>query len=363
MRASPKPIIAITTGDPAGIGPEITVKALEQGRKWIQRRVIPVVIGDAQVMTQALQIAKSDLKIHIVKDPGEVSDEGPIINVLDMKNVKIGQLKHGKVDAMAGRASHEYIVKAAELAREGHARAIVTGPVSKEAINKAGLPFTGHTELLAELTGAREYAMLFVHGHFRVSHVTTHASLRKACDQVKKERVLSVVRLTHQTMKRFGIKNPRIGVAGLNPHSGEDGLFGDEEIREIIPAIGAARQEGIVVEGPIPGDTVFSKLKGRLYDVVVAMYHDQGHIPVKLLTFSLGKGGKDWSQVGGVNVTMGLPVIRTSVDHGVAFGKAGEGRANPESLLDAIKLAIRLLGKSHMKSSPWNRAFRRKNSG
>ena len=346
MGVKKKPVIAITIGDPAGIGPEITVKALEQGRKWIQRRVVPVVIGDARVMGQALQIAKSALNLHIVKDLDCVEDEGPVVNVLDMKNVRINRLKHGKVDPMAGKAAYECIVKAAELARAGLVRAIVTGPVSKEAINKAGLLFTGHTELLADLLGTKEYAMMLAHGPFRVSHVTTHSSLREACDKVKKDRVLSVIRLTHQTMKKLGIDDPIIAVSGLNPHAGEDGLFGEEDRKEIAPAVEAAKREGIRAEGPIPPDTVFTKLKGRLYDVVVVMYHDQGHIPVKLLGFSVKKGGKDWSQMGGINMTMGLPVIRTSVDHGVAFGKAGEGRANPESMLDAIKLAVQLLAKS-----------------
>lgn len=345
MAKKRKPTIAITTGDPAGIGPEITVKAIEQGRKWIQRRVIPVVISDARVMVQALQIARSDLKIHVVKNLDEAVKEGPIINVLDMENVKMNRLKYGKVGAMAGKAAYEYIVKAAELARAGLIRAIVTGPVSKEAINKAGLPFTGHTELLANLLGTKEYAMMLAHGPFRVTHVTTHSSLREACNKVKKKRVLSVIRLTHQTMKKLGIDNPRIAVAGLNPHAGEDSLFGDEDRKEIAPAVEMAKREGIMAEGPIPPDTVFTKLRGRLYDVVVVMYHDQGHIPVKLLGFTVKKGGKDWSQMGGINMTMGLPVIRTSVDHGVAFGKAGEGRANPESMLDAIKLAIQLIRK------------------
>ena len=343
MKINKKPFIAITMGDPSGIGPEIIIKALRLGRKRIHRDVIPVVIGDAQVMTQAVRIAKSDLKIHPIRDLFSAVSHSMTINVLDLGNVRIDQLKHGKVDPLAGKASVEYIQKAAELARAGLIRAIVTGPVSKEAINKADIPFTGHTELLAELMETKEYAMLLAHGPFRVSHVTTHASLRKACEMVKKKRILSVIRLTHQTMKELGIENPRIGVAGLNPHSGEDGLFGDEEKREILPAVEEAKREGIEAEGPIPPDTIFTKLKGKLYDAVVAMYHDQGHIPVKLLGFSLKKGGKEWSQMGGVNITMGLPVIRTSVDHGVAFGKAGKGRANPQSMVDAIKLAIRFI--------------------
>jgi len=187
--------------------------------------------------------------------------------------------------------------------------------------------------------------MLLAHGDFRVSHVTTHASMRNCCDRIKKERVFTVIRLTHEFLKRLGIVNPRIGVAGLNPHSGEDGLFGDEEKKEIIPAIEEARGKGWNVEGPVPPDTVFTKMKGKQYDAVVAMYHDQGHIAVKLVGFSMKPGGKEWDKMSGTNMTLGLPIIRTSVDHGVAFGKAGEGRANPQSMVDAIKLAIQLAKK------------------
>jgi 4-hydroxythreonine-4-phosphate dehydrogenase len=184
--------------------------------------------------------------------------------------------------------------------------------------------------------------MLLAHGPFRVSHVTTHTSMRKACDRIKKDRVFTVIRLTYEVLKQLGIENPRIGVAGLNPHSGEDGLFGDEEKTEITPAIEEAKKRGWSVEGPVPPDTVFTKMKGKQYDAVVAMYHDQGHIAVKLVGFSMKPGGKEWDKMSGINMTMGLPIIRTSVDHGVAFGKAGEGRANPESMVDAIKLAIQL---------------------
>jgi len=345
-----RPFIAITIGDPAGIGPEITVKALAKDWNWISRRAIPVVIGDANVMAQALQIARSDLPLHILSQLSDAKAEGPVLNLLDMKNVEMDRFVHGKADPMTGKAAYDYIVKAAQLAREGLVRAIVTGPVSKEAINKAGLPFTGHTELLAELLGAKDYAMMLAHGPFRVAHVTTHCSLREACERIKKERVLSVIRLTNETLKHMGVEGAKIAVAGLNPHAGEEGLFGEEDRREIAPAVVEARAEGIDVEGPIPPDTIFPKLKGRLYDAVVVMYHDQGHIPVKLLGFSVKKKGMDWSQMGGINLMMGLPVIRTSVDHGVAFGKAGQGRANPESMRDAIKMAIRLLSKkSHPK--------------
>lgn len=341
MRAKrPKPVIAITMGDAAGIGPEIIVKALE--RKNLHRRSIPVVVGDAKTMEQAVGIAKSKLKIQAISDLDPFREKPECLQVLDLKNINLQRLKHGQIDPMPGKAAVEYIQKAVALALEGRVAAIVTAPIHKEAINKAGFHYSGHTELLAHLTGTKDYAMLLVHGPFRVSHVTTHTSLRRACELIKKERVLTVIRLTYEILKELGIEHPKIGVAGLNPHSGEDGLFGDEEQKEIGPAIAEARKKGWDVEGPVPPDTVFTKLKGKLYDAVVAMYHDQGHIPVKLAGFSLKAGGSEWTKMSGVNVTMGLPIVRTSVDHGVAFGKAGEGRANPQSMVEAIKLAIKL---------------------
>lgn len=333
--------IAITMGDAAGIGPEIIVKALE--KKELHRQAIPIVVGDGQTMEQALRIAKSRLRVQAISDISEAQEDPQTIFVLDLKNIDLPKLRHGRVDPMAGKAAVEYIQKAVALAQEGKVAAIVTAPIHKEAINKAGFHYSGHTELLADLTQTKEYAMLLAHGPFRVSHVTTHTSMRKACDRIKKERVFTVIRLTYDFLQKLGIENPRIGVAGLNPHSGEDGLFGEEEIQEITPAIEEAKKRGWAVDGPVPPDTIFTKMRGKQYDAVVAMYHDQGHIAVKLVGFSMKPGGKEWDKMGGINVTMGLPIIRTSVDHGVAFGKAGEGRANPESMIDAIKLAIELV--------------------
>ena len=333
--------IAITMGDAAGIGPEIIFKALE--KKELHRQAIPIVVGDGQTMEQALRIAKSRLRVQAISDISEAQEDPQTIFVLDLKNIDLPKLRHGRVDPMAGKAAVEYIQKAVALAQEGKVAAIVTAPIHKEAINKAGFHYSGHTELLADLTQTKEYAMLLAHGPFRVSHVTTHTSMRKACDRIKKERVFTVIRLTYDFLQKLGIENPRIGVAGLNPHSGEDGLFGEEEIQEITPAIEEAKKRGWAVDGPVPPDTIFTKMRGQQYDAVVAMYHDQGHIAVKLVGFSMKPGGKEWDKMGGINVTMGLPIIRTSVDHGVAFGKAGEGRANPESLIDAIKLAIELV--------------------
>jgi 4-hydroxythreonine-4-phosphate dehydrogenase len=339
-RKKPKIPIAITMGDAAGIGPEIIVKALE--RKDLHRRALPVVVGDAKTMEQALVIAKSGLKIQSISAVDQAQDDPGTMPVLDLKNIDLAKLKHGRIDPMPGRAAVEYIQKAVALAMKSRVGAIVTAPIHKEAINQAGFHYAGHTELLAHLTGTKEYAMLLAHGSFRVSHVTTHTSMRNACDRIKRDRVFTVIRLTHEFLKQLGIENPRIGVAGLNPHSGEEGLFGDEEQKEILPAIEEAKGKGWMVEGPVPPDTVFTKMKGKQYDAVVAMYHDQGHIAVKLVGFSMKPGGKEWDKMSGVNLTLGLPIIRTSVDHGVAFGKAGEGRANPQSMVDAIKLAIQL---------------------
>jgi len=231
-----------------------------------------------------------------------------------------------------------------DLAMAGEIDATVTGPIHKEALNLAGFHYAGHTEIYSDLTNTKDYAMMLADGDFRVVHISTHVSLREACDLVKKDRVLRVIRLARDMLDRLNTERARIAVAGLNPHAGEGGLFGGEEEKEIIPAIEAAKGEGIDVEGPFPPDTIFSKARGGDYDAVVVMYHDQGHIAMKTAGFTYNEDGQ-WSSISGVNVTLGLPIIRTSVDHGVAFGKAGEGRANPQSMIQAIKLAVQLCKK------------------
>ena len=246
------------------------------------------------------------------------------------------------VSADCGRASFEYVKKVIELALAKEIDATVTGPINKEAINLAGFHYSGHTEIFADFTRTKDYAMMLLHGHFRVIHVSTHVSLREACNRVRRDRVYRVIQLGHETLNRLGIENPKIGVAGLNPHAGESGLFGREEIEEIEPAIVQAQKDGLKVEGPVPPDTVFSKMQGGQYDLVVVMYHDQGHIPTKLLGFQYDEKTKTWGSISGVNITCGLPIIRVSVDHGTAFGKAGEGRANPESLVQALRIAAQL---------------------
>jgi len=333
-----RPIIGITMGDPAGIGAEIAVKAL--GNEEIYRKSKPVVIGSSCVIDDALKFIPSNLKLNVIKNTEEIKGEFGIIDLIDLDNIKLDEFDYGKVSAKAGQASLDYIYKAIDLAMEGLVNALVTGPIHKEAIKAAGSPFAGHTEIFGFRTKTKNYAMMLADENLRVIHVSTHVSLRQACDLVKKERVLTVIHLADKALKDLGIKNPKIGIAGLNPHAGEGGLFGKEEIEEIIPAIIQATKEGIDVEGPIPPDTIFSKTIGGQYDIAVVMYHDQGHIPMKVIGFKYNKETNKWSTMSGVNVTVGLPIIRTSVDHGVAFGKAGEGRANEESMVQAIKMAI-----------------------
>ncbi|HHD57410.1 MAG TPA: 4-hydroxythreonine-4-phosphate dehydrogenase PdxA, partial [Desulfobulbaceae bacterium] len=224
-------------------------------------------------------------------------------------------------------------------AMAGQIDGTVTGPISKEAIHGAGYHYAGHTEIYGSLTDTVDYAMMLVDNGFRVVHVSTHVSLREACDRVKKDRITTVINLTHSAVRQMGVSSPSIAVAGLNPHCGEGGMFGDEEMREILPAVREANARGLTVEGPIPADTVFVKMRGGMFDAVVVMYHDQGHIPAKLVGFQYNDRTKSWDSMSGVNVTLGLPIIRTSVDHGTAFDKAGDNCANPQSMVEAIKLA------------------------
>lgn len=327
-------------GDPGGIGPEICAKALNLPDMFTLCR--PLVVGDAEIMADAVRFSNLNLGIHRCPGPADGRYLHGVIDVLDLSNMPLEKLRHKQVTPEQGRASFEYVAKVIELAQEGSIHGTVTGPINKAALNAAGYHYAGHTEIYAELTRTRDYAMMLAEGDFRVAHVSTHVSLREACDRVRKERVKRVIELTNAALNRLGIASPHIGVAGLNPHCGEGGLFGHEDEREIMPAVAEERALGIDTEGPIPADTVFSKMKGGMYDAVVVMYHDQGHIPTKLVGFQYDDRTGTWGQLSGVNVTLGLPIIRTSVDHGTAFGKAGEGRANPQSMIEAIRLAARL---------------------
>jgi 4-phospho-D-threonate 3-dehydrogenase / 4-phospho-D-erythronate 3-dehydrogenase len=334
-----KPIIGITMGDPASIGPEITLKAL--GKREIYEACNPVVIGDASLMEQSLRIPGiPPVQIHAITSVGAARFTYGTIDVIDLGLVDKSTLKIGEVSAEAGNAAFQYVKKVIELALAGEIDATVTNALNKEAMNLAGHHYAGHTEIYAELTKTAKYTMMLVYEDLRVVHVSTHVSLREACNLVKKDRVLEVIRIANQACKDMGVEHPRIGVAGLNPHCGENGLFGREEIDEIVPAIALARLTGIEAEGPVPPDSIFSKAKGGMYDIVVAMYHDQGHIPLKLLGFIYNREQQKWEAVKGVNITLGLPIIRTSVDHGTAFDQAGKGSASDQSLVNAIEYAI-----------------------
>ncbi|KOA18450.1 4-hydroxythreonine-4-phosphate dehydrogenase 2 [Clostridium homopropionicum DSM 5847] len=328
------PILGITMGDPCGIGPEITVKALSN--KEIYATCHPLVVGSAKVVEEAIKICESNLKVNIISDVAEAKFIYGTVDVLNQDTVDIASFVRGKVSEMGGKAAYEAIAKVIDLAMQNKIDATITGPLNKEALNLAGYHYSGHTEIYAKLTNTKDYTMMLADGNLRVVHVSTHVSLREACNRCTKERVFKVIKLAEEACKNLGILKPRVAVAGLNPHSGENGLFGTEEIDEIIPAILKAKSIGIDVDGPIPPDTIFSKAQGGIYDIVVAMYHDQGHIPVKLLGFQYDNKTNKWNAVSGVNITLGLPIIRSSVDHGTAFDQAGKGSANEESLINAI---------------------------
>jgi 4-phospho-D-threonate 3-dehydrogenase / 4-phospho-D-erythronate 3-dehydrogenase len=336
-----RPILGITMGDPAGVGPEIIARAAAGAE--VQRTCRPVVIGDASVMREALRLVDSPLRLRSVADVADCRWGESTLECLDLANVESATLPRGEVSAAAGRAAHAYILRAIDLAMSKAIDGMVTAPINKEALAAAGMPHTGHTEILAAVSNTRDYAMLLMGVELRVIHVTTHVSLRRVPDLVTPERVLRTIRLAQRTMEGLGQPRPRIAVCGLNPHAGEDGLFGDEEKTAIAPAIEAARREGLDVHGPLPADTLFSRARGGEFDIVVAMYHDQGHIPVKTLGFSYDEKSRRWTGLSGVNVTVGLPFLRVSVDHGTAFDRAWKGIANAESMVEAIDVAVRML--------------------
>ncbi len=321
-----KPLLAITMGDPAGAGPEIVVKALHAPE--VRSICRGLVIGDAGVMRAAAEIVGLPMVIHVVARPEDMREGDDVLNVLDLDDVDLSTLIRGRVSASAGKAAYDAIEKGTLLTLEHKTDAIVTAPLNKDALNQAGYHFPGHTQILAHLSGARDAVMMLTADNLRIVHVSTHVSLRDACDLVKKSRILRVMQLGVDAARSMGVETPRVVVPGLNPHSGEGGLFGTEEETEIIPAIEEARALGMDVKGPLPPDTAFLRAYRGEFDLVVAMYHDQGHIPIKMVGFEKG-----------VNVTLGLPIIRTSVDHGTVFGKAGKGTANPVSMIEAIKLA------------------------
>ncbi len=334
------PKIAITMGDPAGIGPEIVVKALNDPNTYQQCR--PLVTGNASVIQRAVEILGLDLQINAIEQVSQALFTFGTIDVIDLDCVDINTLEYGAVSAQAGNAAFLSIRKAIELAMVGEVDATVTAPLNKEALNLAGHHFNGHTEMYAHFTNTKKYAMLLADEFLRVIHVTTHVPLRQACDLVKKERIIAVTQLLDDACRQFGIEKPRLGIAGLNPHSSDGGLFGWEEEKEIIPAIEELKAMGYDVAGPVPPDTLFAKAKCGFYDGCVAMYHDQGHIPFKVVGFNWDKETQKMESVQGVNITLGLPIIRVSVDHGTAFDVAGKGIASPDAMLLSIDYATRM---------------------
>ena len=348
-----KPIVGITMGDPAGNGPEITVKALAHADLYDRCR--PIVVGDAKMIEQAARfVGRPDIQIHRCGQVSDAKFQPGTIDVLHLELISdVKTFPIGQVSIEGGNAAFQCVKKVIQLAMDGQLDATCTNALNKEAMNKAlefyhgensdgYTHFDGHTEIYAAYTHTKKYTMMLAHHDLRVVHVSTHVSLREACDRVKKDRVLEVIQIADKACRDMGIENPKVAVAGLNPHCGENGLFGTEEIQEIKPAIEAARAAGINAIGPIPPDSVFSEALGGWYDIVVCMYHDQGHIPLKTVGFVYDREAQAWKAVEGVNVTLGLPIIRTSVDHGTGFALAGKGTSNELSLVNAIDYAVRM---------------------
>jgi 4-phospho-D-threonate 3-dehydrogenase / 4-phospho-D-erythronate 3-dehydrogenase len=334
------PTIAITMGDPASIGPEVAVKALLKQK--IHAICKPLMVGDAKVFEQIIDKLQLPAKVNAITKVADAKFKLGTIDVFDLNITDVGKLEFGKIAAMCGEASFQAVKKAIELAIAKEVDATVTGPINKKSINEAGHHFAGHTEIYAHYTGTKKYAMLLVEDNINVIHVSTHVSLRQACDLVKKERIVQVIELIVDGLKRLGKTNLKIGVAGLNPHAGDSGLFGTEDDLEILPAVEEARKSGYDVEGPVPPDTMFAKAAQGAYGGVVAMYHDQGHIPFKLAGFKWNAEKQQMDSVKGVNITLGLPIIRTSVDHGTAFEIAGKGIASADAMILAIESAVQL---------------------
>ncbi|MBO1703611.1 4-hydroxythreonine-4-phosphate dehydrogenase PdxA [Eubacterium callanderi] len=322
-----KPIIAIPMGDAAGIGPEITVRALAD--KMIQDIARCVVVGDKDVLEDAIRVSGVDLKIKCIEEPANGDYTPGVLNLIDLDNIDMNTLKIGEIQAMTGQAAYEYIKKATELCLERKADVLTTTAINKESLKLAEVPYIGHTEIVGALTGTENPLTMFQVRNLRVFFLTRHVSLRKACDLVTKDSLLTFIRDCVKALEVLGVKNPKIAVAGLNPHSGEHGLFGTEEVDHVIPAVETAKARGIDIEGPIGADSVFYQALNGRYDAVLSLYHDQGHIATKMVDFERT-----------ISITNGMPILRTSVDHGTALDIAGKGIASPVSMIEAIRLAV-----------------------
>ena len=329
MTTGKKPAIAITMGDPCGIGPEVVVKAMADPKVYNTCR--PLVVGNVYAMEQAVSLTGLPVKIAESADPAAGGLEPGVIDVVDIHNLNPEDITVGQISPTCGKAAMEWVTKAGELALTGVVDALATAPLNKEAASLAGYTSIGHMELLQELSKSKTVATMLMAKNLRVVHLSTHRSLRLACDLVKKDRILEYLRLTHESFIKFGFTNPKIAAAALNPHASDGGLLGDEEAQEIAPAVEAAKQEGINAIGPVPADVIFHQAIQDQYDAVLCMYHDQGHIPVKVYGFEES-----------ITANLGLPFVRTSVDHGTAFDIAGKGVASHVSMLESIRLAVAL---------------------
>ena len=327
MADAQKPAIAITMGDPCGIGPEVVAKALADPRVYASCR--PLVVGSTYAMERAVELTGLSLRVNQPDDPAAAGLDPTVVDVVDIRNLNPEDITVGRISPECGRAAMEWAAKAGEMALAGTVAALATAPLNKEAASRAGYKSIGHMELLQALTGVRTVATMLMAKKLRVVHLTTHLSLRRACDAVKKDRILEFLQLTHDSFVKWGFDRPRIGTAALNPHGSDGGLLGNEEAEEIVPAVAAARALGIDAIGPVPADIVFHQAAEGQYAVVLAMFHDQGHIPVKVHGFEES-----------ITANLGLPFVRTSVDHGTAFDIAWKGMASQASMLEAIRLAV-----------------------
>lgn len=323
-----KPLIAVTMGDPAGIGPEIVARTIDDKEIFNIARCI--VIGDRKIMEKAIQIVGADLKIHVTDNPAEGDYSEGVLNLIDLDNINMDQFEYGKVSAMCGQAAYDYIAKSIEITMSGQADAVATTPINKESLHAAEVPFIGHTEIFGALTGTEDPLTMFETNGLRVFFLTRHKSLRDMLDDIKKDRIIDYVQRCTEALRKLGVNEGTMAVAGLNPHSGEHGLFGWEEVNEIAPAVEELKKQGYDVAGPVPADSVFHQAAMGKYNSVLSLYHDQGHIATKTLDFDRT-----------ISITNGMPILRTSVDHGTAFDIAGKGIAGDVSMKEAVRLAAK----------------------
>lgn len=323
-----KPIIAVTMGDPAGIGPEIVAKSIADKATYDVARCI--VIGDKKVMEKAIEIVGADLKVNVVESPADGDYSYGVLNMIDLDNIDISRFEYGKINAMCGQAAFDYIKKSIEITMDKQADAVATTPINKESLHAAEVDFIGHTEIFGALTGTADPLTMFETNGLRVFFLTRHKSLRDMLDDIKKDRIIDYVERCTDALRRLGVKEGTMAVAGLNPHSGEHGLFGWEEVKEIAPAVEELKERGFNVAGPVPADSVFHQAAQGRFNSVLSLYHDQGHIATKTLDFDRT-----------ISITNGMPILRTSVDHGTAFDIAGKGIAGAVSMEEAIRLAAK----------------------